>query len=495
MAIGDRMEHGLRSAYVGLRLADALGLPEADREAVFYGALLKDTGCSSCGTVVAAFFPDRRLPDLDLMMSDRSGLQRLTALLTRHVPLDAALPGRVARFLSFVVNCQPILRESVAAHCEVAELFARRLGFPERVQRAVRFQWERWDGKGVAYGMQREEIPPPARVLHLAQMVEFVHGLGGPAAAEALARERSAARFDPSVVGGFLGLAGQPGFWQVLDDPEMQEAIVSMAPVTEADRATRDHTDAVCEALADLADSKAPGTRDHSRTVAAVAVDIGHQLRLDPKEQTVLRRAALVHDLGRVALPSGLLESGRRYSAAEWEQVRLHPHYTNLVLDRVAQLRELAEIASAHHEQLDGNGYHRQLAAHQIPAGARILAVADRYAEARGRGEEPEPALAGLRAVAGTELDASCYDALVRSLGAQDHARPVPRRARAPLGLSEREVEVLRLLAGGMSNPEIAGALVISRKTVEHHVEHIFNKLGVTSRTAAAAVAVHSGVG
>jgi len=494
MALGDRMEHGLRSAYVGLRLADALGLPEGEMEAVYFGALLKDTGCSSCGAVVAAFFPDQRLPDLDMMMTDRTGLQRLTMLLARHVPVDAALPGRVARFLSFVVQCQPILRESVAGHCEVAELFARRLGFPQRVQQAVRFQWERWDGRGVAYGLKGEGVPLAARVLHLAQMVEFAHSLGGPQGAEALVKHRSGARFDPEIAGAFLALSGQSDFWGTLDGPDVQQTVLAMAPPTDAYRNTGDYTDAVCEALADLVDAKTLETRDHSRTVARVAEAAGQRLGLDGAERARLRRAALVHDIGTLALPASLLEKDRRLSSAEWEEFRLHPHYTYRVLDRVARLRTLADDASSHHEQPDGNGYHRQLGANQLSPNSRILATAVFYVEQLRRGGEPEQALAAMRSRLGTEIDASCYDALALSLGAEERVKGPERIASSPHGLSERETHVLRLLARGMSNPQIAEALVISRKTVEHHIEHIFNKLGVSSRTAAVAFAVQEGL-
>ncbi len=492
LALGDRMEHGLRSAYIALRLAESLGLRDEDREAAFYGALLKDAGCTACGAGLAAFFPDQPVPNLDLMLRDRSGMQTLLAFLTKYVPLDAQFPSRVTKAMSFVMQCRPVLRESVKGHCEVAELFARRLGFGEHVQRAVRFQWERWDGAGVAYGLKGDDVPPAARVLHLAQMVEFAYGVGGLAAAEALAREHAGVRFEPGAVAAFLALSERGDFSAVLDKEDVQETVLAMKPTTAADRIGGDQRDAVCEALADLIDAKTPRTRDHSRTVASIAQDIGRISGLAPRDQARLRQAALVHDLGSVALPMGILERKDRLSPSEWEQFRLHPYYTQRVLERVVALRDLAPDAAAHHEQLDGNGYHRQLAAEQIPLTSRILAVADRYAEVRRHGGEPEQALDELRPAVGKELDPSCYNALVQSLGVDGRARSEARQPTAAHGLSEREVDVLRLLARGMSNPQIAESLVISRRTVEHHVEHIFNKLGVTCRTAAVAYAAHS---
>lgn len=494
VGLGDRMEHGLRSAYIGLRLTEALALPPTDREAVFYGALLKDAGCTSCGTALAAFFPDQTVPNLDMMLTGRSQLQGMLHLLTRHVPVDGALPDRLAKFLSFVVHCQPVMRESVAGHCEVAELFARRLGFGEHVQRTVRFQWERWDGKGLAYALKKQEAPVAARVLHLAQMVEFAHSLGGPAESERLVNERSGTRFDPEISGAFLALSAQREFWGLLDSQDTQEAILALAPPTDADRTTHSRMDAVCEALADLADAKTVDAHGHSRNVASIAADIARQLHLTADDETRVWRAALVHDLGTVALSVGVLEKGSRRSPGEWEQFRLHPYYTHRVLGAAGGLREFAADAAAHHEQLDGNGYHRQLTQQQLTMNARILAVADRYAELLQTGHEPDRALRELRDIVSAQLDVSCYEALARSLGATESIRsPLPAPP-VPHGLSERECEVLRLLAHGMSNPEIAELLVISRKTVEHHVEHIFNKLGVTSRTAAVAYALQGGL-
>ena len=230
LGLSERMEHGLNSAYIGLRLADVLKLPNQEREAIFYGALLKNVGCTACSAGLAAFFPDDELePRSDFMLVDPTRLNDLIAWLSRNVPLDSRLPGRISRLLSFVAQCGPVVKEAMRGHCEIAELFARRLGFPEYVQCTLRFQWEYWNGKGLAYGLKGTAVPLAARILHAADTLELAYGFGGPAAASALAREQRGARFDPEVMDVFLALQEQADFWQTLEH-ESAEAVILARP-------------------------------------------------------------------------------------------------------------------------------------------------------------------------------------------------------------------------------------------------------------------------
>jgi response regulator RpfG family c-di-GMP phosphodiesterase len=207
LGMGQRLEHGLRTAYLGLRLAERLGLPEEDREAVYYGALLKDTGCSACAAAFAAFFPDDELvPRLDFLLVDPLRVGDLVGWFSRNVPLDAHFPERIAKLAAFVGQCVPLMTEGLRAHCEIAEMLARRLGFGPKVQQALGFQWERWDGWGLAYRKKGPEIPSAAHVLHAAQALELVHAFAGPAKARDLARDRRGKRFEPFVAETFLAL-------------------------------------------------------------------------------------------------------------------------------------------------------------------------------------------------------------------------------------------------------------------------------------------------
>src|SRR5258708_39644421 len=226
-----------------------------------------------------------------------------------------------------------------------------------------------------------------------------------------------------------------------------------------------DQIEVVCEALADFVDIKTYDAWSNSRVGAEVAVGVGSSLGLGGAEQTGLRCAALVHDIGNVAIPLRILEKGDRRTGSEWEYYRLHSYYTQRVLERVEPLQELAPAAAAAHEWINGQGYHRQLIGEQIPLNGRILAVADTYAQLtqqQGGQVEPADALRKIRPSVGTQFDGSCYNALATSLTSAHLVKRTAPEHRQLGDLTEREAEVLRLLAQGQSNPQIAKALVIS---------------------------------
>ena len=491
LALAERMEHGTNTAFAGMRLGRALGLSARDLEAVFYGALIKDVGCSACGAVLAPFFPDEELaPRLDLNLVDMHSPRSMLAWVTAQMRLNPALPTRITRLAGFAVRCGPLTHEAMAAHCEIAADFAARLGFGPHVQQAVHYQWERHDGRGAAFHWRAEAIPRPAQVLHVALLADVARGLAGAPQAAAMVRQRAGTYFAPDVAEAYLDLADD--LWPPGDDPVPLAEVFSCDPGTPADALPGDQRLAVCEALADFADLKSARRGPHSHTVASLAAQAAAGLGLPPGEQDRLRRAALVHDLGKIAVPYRLLEqaaddtgvparSGRR--AALPEPVRLHPHYAQRILSRVGPLADLATDVGAHHERLDGSGYPLGLAGPDIPAGARVLAAADTWAE-RARGGPPD-----LTDQDG--LDLACVAAL--HSGTAPSSRPRHQRTGptpALPALSSRELEVLQLLTDGASNPDISKALFISRRTTEHHVEHILTKLGVTSRTAAVAYAL-----
>ena len=495
LGMGQILEHGIKAAYVGLTLADAVGLSPEDQAAVYYGALLKDAGCTACGTVFATFFDGDDIgPRSDSVLLRPDSAKDAMGWFWRHASTDPLLPIRIGRLFSFMTQCRSVMKEGVTAHCEVGEMFARRLELPTAVQQAIRFSWERWDGKGMGYGKRGPETPVAARALHLAQVVAAAHSFGGRPAARAIVTERSGTDFDPALCGPFLELTERPGFWEVMDLESVHEPILEMKPACGFDRLGPSDFDRACGVLADFADVKSRSNWDHSPQVAEVTVAIAQRLGLPPAEVTRLRRAALVHDLGKAAVPVGILDKTDPLTTDEWERFRLHPYYTERALSRVAPLRDLAADAGAHHEHLDGSGYHRQLNRTQIPIGGRIIAVADRFSIlSREQGEtDAKRAMNAMKPLVGTEFDPACYEALVATQGSQTAVR----RSRPKLAgnLTDREVEVLKLVSAGHTNREIAQSLVLSGKTVEHHLEHIYDKLDVTSRTAASVFAFQNGL-
>jgi len=497
IGMGQAMEHGLKSAYIGLTIADQLGLSMAEREGVFYGALIKDAGCTACATVFSTFFGGDDLgARSDCITLDPGSVRDAVGWFWRHAPTDASLPGRIAGLLTFMTECRSVMKESVTAHCEVGEMYARRLGLPAAVQLAVRFAWERWDGCGIAFGRKGDATPIEARVLHFAQVAQVASQFGGRQAASAIAKERSGTDFDPQIVAAFTAVSAMPGFWPLLEQEEAQSAILAMRPPSSCDVLDEGGVDATCEVIADFADAKSTATRGHSRAVADAASKIATHMQLRRADRSRVFRAALIHDLGAAAVPVGILDKEEVLSQNEQERFRLHPYYTERILTRVPMLATMAEEASAHHEWLNARGYHRQLAGAQLSTPARILAVADAHARlARNPASSPEQSLDVLRDVAGERFDADCVEALASALNLRQSvalpARGTSVSSRTTGSLTDREVEVLRLVAAGASNRAVAKSLVISERTVERHLENIFDRLGVSSRTGAVVWATH----
>ena len=492
LAAAERMEHGTNTAFVGVQLGHALGAGAEDLEAVFYGALVKDAGCGACGAVLARYFADDEMvPRLDLNLVDLHSPRSMGAWAVSRLRLDpGTAPARLARLAAFASRCGSVAHEAMSAHCEVAADFAAGLGFGPHVQDAVHYQYERHDGRSPAFGRPAEAIPRPAQILHLALAADLVRGLSGAEAAAAMVSRRTDTYFDPDVAGAYLDLAG--GLWPDGDEPVPLTDVLCCAPGTPVDELPGDRRLAVCEALADFADLKSARRGSHSHTVASLAARAASGLGLPAAEQERLRRAGLVHDLGKIAVPYRLLEqagddtraaSRRAGAAALAEPVRLHPYYAQRILSRVRPLADLAADVGAHHERLDGSGYPLGLAAPGIPIGARVLAAADVWAE---RADHGPPDLTGEDG-----LDPACIAALrSRPRPGTGHPRQRSRADPGRAALSSRELEVLRLLTDGASNPDISKILHISRRTAEHHVEHILTKLDVTSRTAAVAHAL-----
>lgn len=245
--------------------------------------------------------------------------------------------------------------------------------------------------------------------------------------------------------------------------------------------------DEAVRAIADLVDLRTPFMSGHSAAVAQLCEAAGRRLRVAEAELVLLRRAAYIHDAGMVAISVSIWDKAAPLSSGEWERVRLHPYYTERIVARSPLLREVGELAVLHHERLDRSGYHRQIPAMLLPIAARILAVAEAY---RGMIEprpyraalEPEQAALELRAQA--ELGVLDRDVVAAVLEVAGHAATVPRRKR-PAGLTERETEVLILVAKGMTNKQIATSLLVAPATVDHHLRHIYTKIDCSTRLAA----------
>ena len=466
---GQPPEHSLRTCALACRLAEAAGLSADERRDVFYVALLRSIGCTSDAHEQAALFGDELAARAELNLAAHLSPRELLATLARHATSKRVL-----------VSARGLPRTIAATHCDAAERLAGRLGIHGSARRALLTVFERWDGDGFPRGLAGEQIPVPVRFAQVAYDANLLLGVRGGDGAVAAIRRASGRLFDPAVVEVFasagLDGAGEPWDAVVVADPD--DVVLDDAAF-----------DAACGAAGEFADLKSPWLLGHSAAVAELAEAAGWRLSLDAR---ALRRAGLVHDLGRVAVSSAIWDRRGPLGRADWESVRLHPYHVERYLARSPALAGLGALAGGHHERLDGSGYHRHAAAAQLSLAARVLAAADAYqamTESRPhrlgqpRGHAADELLAGVR---DGRFDADAADAVLAAAG----ERRTHNYRELPAGLTAREAQVLVLLARGLTNKQIATRLVISPKTVGRHVEHVYAKAAVSTRAAAALFAV-----
>ena len=376
-------------------------------------------------------------------------------------------------------------REGLRAHCEVGENLAQRLGLSAGVRAGLAAAFEQWNGDGLPEGLAGEAIPVASRVVFLARDVEVIQREGGPEAARAAVRRRRGLAYDPAVADAYLaasaevlaGAATATPWGDVLEREPGHRAWVPEGRV-----------DAVLGVFADFVDLKAPFFAGHSREVARLAGEAGGP------DSTALSRAGLLHDLGRASVPNGIWEKPGPLTGGEWERVRLHAYYSERIVGRVPALAALAPLVGMHHERLDGSGYHRGSSRGEIQRPARVLAAADAY-QAMTQVRPHRPALPPDRAARELEAMAAARrldPAAVRDVLTVAGHRPRTARRSWPAGLSEREVEVLRLICRGGTKKEVAATLSISASTVDHHLRHIYDKAGVQTRAGATLFALEN---
>lgn len=478
LGMGQPLEQCLRTCLTALELADAVGADRAMLPQVYYASLLRFLGCTADAHEAAGLAGGDEIA-LRAAIAPVLGAQP-AAFLRAVLPSLAAgraAPLRAAAAGVFLTRGAARLREGVRAHCEAAEMLALRLGLPEGTRRALQAAFEMWDGKGFPNGLAGEAIPLPARIVFAARDIEVVGRLHGTDALRAALRSRAGHSLDPVVASAALRSLDRIVAAARAEMP--WEEVLRREPRPAAEFAQEDIV-GVLEVFADFADLKVPARAGFSRDVAALAASAA------AGSGETVHRAGLVQDLGRVAVPAG-----NARSAADDERLRLHPYYSERILARVTALAPLAQLAGMHHERLDGSGYYRGASAAELPWEARVLAAADAFRElliaAPGRPQPPLPGAAeALARQAPAALDASAVDAVLAAAGVRD------RRTRPgwPGGLTEREVEVLRLICRGATKKDVAAALVISAATADHHVRHIYAKAGVSSRAAATLFAV-----
>jgi len=491
LGLGQPMEHVLRSWVIAARLSDHMGLDESDRAALYYVTLLAWVGCVAETPELARWFGDDIAFRADGREVDLAGLPMLGFML-RDVGAGARALQRIRVGARLVVTGGRGVEETLLSHCISTGQMATRLGLGPEVSRPLQQVFTRWDGKGVPRGVGGEEIAEPVRLLHLADIVEVFHRTDGVDAAIEVARARRGKQFDPSIVDAFCAAAPE-----VLIDADETLDWEALIEVERSLQSSLDETelDAALEAVGDFTDLRSPFFAGHSRGVAELAAAAARSVGLPDSDIVATRRAGWLHDLGSHGLPASILDKPGPLTATEYERVRLHTYYAERMLARPPALARLGAIAAAHHERLDGSGYHRGAAGASLPSPARLLAAADVYhamTEPRPHRPalRPKEAVAELRAeVHAGRLDHQAVDAVLAAAGQR-----VGKRRAGPGGLTPREVEVLTLIARGASNRQVARALDITPATAGTHIERIYTNIGASNRSTATLFALQHGL-
>jgi HD-GYP domain-containing protein (c-di-GMP phosphodiesterase class II) len=421
MTEGHPVGQAERSCLIGMRVAADLGLGEEERFALYYALLLKDVGCSSSAARMCELFGTD-----DIALKTHGKLVDWTkpAQVARYTSRHVAAGGRIARAQRTLSVLRSLVAEGkaiVETRCDRGASIVARLGFPDATADAVRALDEYWDGRGQPYGLKGDEIPVLARIACLSQTFEVFFATHGLIAARAMARERRGRWFDPAVVDVILAIGPDDALWSDLARDDIGSLVRLLEPVERVLVLDDAGLDTICEAFADVIDAKSPFTASHSRGVATYAGVIGRELGFSRPDLQQLRRAGLLHDIGKLGIPNTILDKPAKLSEEEFARIKLHPGYTERILSGIPAFASIAAIAAAHHERMDGRGYHRGVPAGDLPIGARVLAAADVFdaltAERPYRSPmDPDAALAIERSDAGKALDPVVVEALASGI-------------------------------------------------------------------------------
>ncbi|HSK06648.1 MAG TPA: HD domain-containing phosphohydrolase [Acidimicrobiia bacterium] len=491
LGMGFPFEHGFHATLTTMRLCEVLDVDDDTASSTYYACLLMYAGCTVDGVERSQVFGSSMTEHLTHRQFG-SAVESLTGVVQALPSPGASLPRRTFQTITGLPRAARFRGGHFAALCEVAGMLAERLGVSRSVHEMFPYLTERWDGHGVLKRASGEEIPLPLRIIHVGRDATYQRLLGDDEYVTRVIASRAGHAFDPEVVAALLDdatdvlgprevpetlweevLGAEPRPWSTLQGPAIDQAL---------------------GAIGAFSDLVSPHLAGHSSGVAQLAAAAAGLQGFAPVEVETIRRAALVHDVGRTAIGTRVWAKPGPLTADEREQVRLHPYHTERVLAPSPFLSGLASIAMAHHERLDGSGYHRGLDSSSLHRAARLLAVADAYqskTEPRPYREPLSPKEA-TEALVGKAREGGFDPVMVMAVAeAAGQARPAIDR---PAGLTEREAEVVGLLARGLQTKQIARELDISAKTVDRHIQNSYRKIGVSSRAAATLFATENGL-
>ncbi len=421
MTEGQPPGHCIRACWIGVHVGQALQIEPRLLPDLYYTLLLKDLGCSSnAARICSLYLADDIRFKRGFKTIDGSLASALRFVFTQ-TGLEAGLSERIRAIVNILQNGGEIVRDLIETRCHRGAEIAAKMRFSVEVQRGIRSLDEHWDGAGQPEGLRGNAIPMNAAIALLAQVVDVFHTERGPDAAVAEVRARAGHWFAPALVDGLLAAQAVPGFWEGLADPAVADRVLALDPSADAAPVDEGYLDDIASAFSDVVDAKSTFTADHSRRVTLYADMIAEEMGLGSAHRRWLRRAGLLHDIGKLAVSNTILDKPGRPDDAEWAALRAHPGRGEEILMRVAAFRDIAPLAGAHHERLDGRGYPRGLRDDEICLETRILTVADVFdALSADRPYRPAMPIADALAIldkdTGTAFDATCVAALRRGL-------------------------------------------------------------------------------
>ncbi len=417
MTEGQPKGHCIRVCWIGFKIGESLGLPSQSLWELYYTLLLKDLGCSSNAARISQLYATDDLSfKRDYKLVDDQ-LHQVMHFVVKHTGAGEDLVSRCRKVLNVFSHGEQWAQDLMLTRCERGAEIARQLRLPENVAQGIRGLDEHWNGRGKPYGLAGEAIPLYSRIALLAQVADvFFIGFGQERAEQEI-NKRAGKWFDPQLVSHFNKVARQADFWRYLASPALPRYVIAMEPAKHRVPLTESYIDDIALAFGQVVDAKSPYTSGHCERVSFYAEQLANTLGLSHASAQLVRRGALLHDVGKLGVSNAILDKPGKLTDDEYEAIKLHARYTGEILSRIGPMQELAQVCQAHHERLDGFGYPHGLCDAEISLETRIITTADIFdaitAERPYRGAIPVPqALEMMREHLGTQIDQTCFAAL-----------------------------------------------------------------------------------
>jgi HD-GYP domain-containing protein (c-di-GMP phosphodiesterase class II) len=418
MTEGQPPGHCIRSCWIGMQIGQAIGLKNKELWELYYTILLKDLGCSSNAARICQLYATDDLSFKHDFKTVDGSLTQVLDFVLQHTGAKKGLADRLKQTLSVIRHGNQWSKELMTTRCERGADIARQLRFSESVAEGIRGLDEHWNGGGKPYGLKGDEISLFSRIALLSQVIDVFFTGTDKKACITEVRKRRNSWFDPSLADAFFELANDD-FWRNLAKADLSEEVVQLEPAKFQVILDEDYIDEIAIAFAQVVDSKSPFTAGHSSRVALITELLAKELGYTEERRRWLKRAALLHDVGKLGISNSILDKPGKLTDAEYAEVKLHAQYTGEILSRIDAFKILAGVAQAHHERMDGKGYPLGLQGDEITLDTRIITTADIFdaitADRPYRGPIPVPqALDMMAESVGTQVDRSCFEALLR---------------------------------------------------------------------------------